>query len=526
MYIPSPAYYHGIVTLPMTNMEDDMDTWKETVLSIVKNTTLTHQQAMMNLADAAVSQEGFWETTPEFDRLHQLGIVCDMSEPRAAYAPRYALPDYEKLMREGCEFLRIKPPKSLDEAIHALQIFYLQVPSVTHMPVYLGNIDMLLDPFVTDANEARSKIARFLDFIGKALPNSFCHANLGPEETLAGRLIVEIETERQEAVPGITLLYDKDITSQSFAEACVQCALACAKPSFANHSVYSQQHLDSPKGYGIASCYNALAVGGGAYTLSRVVLKRAADHAKDIHEFLDSVLPEAVTALSSFMDAKIRFLVEESHFFSSSFLVKEGFLHRDRFTGMFGVVGLHEAVNILMEKEGKDARYGVDEEADALGKLIMDTLESLVQSHSNRYCEISGGHFVLHAQVGIDSDIGISPGARIAIGEEIPLYNHLRHAGKFHKYFPSGTGDIFPFDSTYQKNPSSVLDIINGGFGAGMQYLSTYSADSDVIRITGYLAKRSEMEALDHGEVVQQNNTIWGLGEVHNGRILERKVRS
>jgi YjjI family glycine radical enzyme len=226
------------------------------------------------------------------------------------------------------------------------------------------------------------------------------------------------------------------------------------------------------------------------------------------------------------MDAKIRFLVEESHFFSSSFLVKEGFLHRDRFTGMFGVVGLHEAVNILMEKEGKTARYGVDEEADALGQLIMDTLESLVQRHTNGYCEISGSHFVLHAQVGIDSDIGISPGARIAIGEEIPLYNHLRHAGKFHKYFPSGTGDIFPFDSTYQQNPSSVLDIINGGFGAGMQYLSTYSADSDVIRITGYLAKRSDMEALDNGEVVQQNNTIWGLGEVHNGRILERKVRS
>jgi hypothetical protein len=64
----------------MTNKEDDMDRWKETVLNIVKNTTLTHQQAMMNLADAAVSQEGFWETSPEFDRLHQLGIVCDMSE--------------------------------------------------------------------------------------------------------------------------------------------------------------------------------------------------------------------------------------------------------------------------------------------------------------------------------------------------------------------------------------------------------------------------------------------------------------
>jgi YjjI family glycine radical enzyme len=503
-----------------------MDTFKDTVLKIVKDTTLTHQQAMIMLADAAVSQEDFWKTSPAFETLHRLGVVCDIGEPRVPYSPRYALPDYEKLMREGCQFLHLNPPKTLDEAIHVLQIFYLQVPSVIHMPVYLGNIDTLLNPFVTDLDKARPKIERFLDFIGKALPNSFCHANIGPRETNAGNLIIELETKRKEAVPGLTLLYDKTITSQAFATSCVQCALACSKPSFANHAIYSRQQMYHPQGYGIASCYNALSIGGGAYTLSRVVLKRAADQAKNSEHFLNTVLPEAVSVLSDFMDSKIRFLVEESHFFSSNFLVKEGFLHRNRFTGMFGVVGLHEAVNILMEKDGKSGRFGKDKEADALGQLIMETLEHLLTRHVNSYCEISGGHFVLHAQVGIDSDIGISPGARIAIGEEIPLYDHMRHAGRFHHFFPSGTGDIFPFDSTYQNNPSSVLNIIDGGFTVGMQYISTYSSDSDVIRITGYLAKRSDMELLDKGNVVQQNNAIWGLGEVHNGRVLKRKVRS
>ncbi len=53
----------------------------------------------------------------------------------------------------------------------------------------------------------------------------------------------------------------------------------------------------SPHGYGIASCYNALAIGGGAYTLSRIVLKRAADHAKNIDHFFERGIATSSTNL-------------------------------------------------------------------------------------------------------------------------------------------------------------------------------------------------------------------------------------
>ncbi len=501
-----------------------MDFTPESILKIITDTTLTHQQAMMNLADLAVSHPQAFEVPQEYVEWEKVGVLCDMGEPRLPYAPRYLLPDYEKLMTNGCEFLRLPRPLKLADAIQTLQIFYLHVPSVTHLPVYLGNIDTLLEPFVLGMHEteARVQIRRFLDFISRTLPNSFSHANIGPVETVAGLMIVEIEAERQDAVPGLTLLYDRELTSRSFAEACVRCALSCAKPSFAHHGAC---RLENARPYGIASCYNALNIGGGAFTLSRIVLKRAADAANGIDDFFNRVMPQATQALCRFMDEKIEFLVERSHFFTSSFLVKEGFLSKDAFTGMFGVVGLHEAVNVLMKKEGKQARFGKDEEANALGHKIMQRLEQLVHTHQNPHCGASGGHFVLHAQVGIDSDIGISPGARIAIGEELPLYQHLRHAGEFHHYFPSGTGDIFPFDETYERNPSAILDIIDGGFASGMRYFSTYGKDSDVIRITGYLVKKSDMEALARGETVLQNNVIWGLGEARHGRILERKVR-
>ena len=132
---------------------------------------------------------------------------------------------------------------------------------------------------------------------------------------------------------------------------------------------------------------------------------------------------------------------------------------------------------------------------------------------------------MLHAQVGTDADSGISPGTRIAIGSELPLYDHIRHAALFHKYFPSGTGDIFPFDSTAAKNPEAVLDIFKGAFDSGMRYISTYSSDSDVIRITGYLVKRSDMDALEKGEAVLNDTVVLGLTSRQKSKIEERKVR-
>ncbi len=495
----------------------------ESALRIITDTSLTHEQAMMNLSRLP-AQAFFTFLIPEgYERLTELGVISDLGEGYAPYCPRYLLPDYAKLMTDGCKFLRIDPPKDLFEAIEALKMFYRHVPSVTNFPVYLGRLDRLLDPFIEDVEEARRLIKHFLIFIDRTISDSYAHANIGPEETLAGNLLLDCGYELQNAVPGMTMLYDSDITPDAFANKCVRNALAYANPSFADHKTYQDQY---PVEYGIASCYNLLPVGGGAYTLSRLNLHEAANQAENEGDFFCRVLPEAVTAMHAFMDAKIKFLVEESLFFRSNFLVQEGFLKRELFTGMFGMVGLAECVNALCKKAGKSFRFGYSPEADALGVAIMERLKALIEAHQCPYCEISGNHYSLHAQVGIDSDIGTSPGARIPIGEEIPLYEHLRHAGMFHPFFHSGTGDIFPFEVTLKNNPDSLLDIIRGAFSVGMRYFSTYASDADVIRITGYLVKRSDMEKLARGEAVQQHNALWGLGEVRNAKILERKVRT
>ena len=120
----------------------------------------------------------------------------------------------------------------------------------------------------------------------------------------------------------------------------------------------------------------------------------------------------------------------------------------------------------------------------------------------------------------------ISPGTRIPIGEEPEnLADQMEVLSHFHHYFPSGTGDLFPIDRTIHQNPEYVLDIMKGAFQKNLRYLSFYSNDSDVIRITGYLVKKSEMDKLKQGKSVLQDTVALGLGAAENGKILERKVR-
>lgn len=497
---------------------------KESVLEIIKNPSLTYEQQTYGLAKLAENQLPYPSGADEkfFELVHK-GIICDLDEGHAPYAPRYILPDYDKLLKEGCGFLRLKPAKTLAEAINTLLIFYHHVPSVTRFPVYLGSIDKLLNPFIIDEKEAREQIKWFLINLDRTIDDSFSHANIGPEETLAGNIIIDLEKELQNVTPNLTILYDEDKTSNKFAIKCVESSLICANPAFANDKMFRE---DFKGDYGIASCYNGLPIGGGAFTLSRLRLNKIAEDSKSTEEFFNVKLPEAIDAMTKFMESKIRFIAEETPFFTSNFLVTEGFIKLDRFVGLFGMVGMHECVNKLMELDNKKLCFGKDQDANELGVKILDLIKERVDSFESKYGKIWGNRFILHSQVGAAGDEGTTAGVRIAIGEEIPLYDHLRQAGMFHKYFPSGIGDHFPFDHTANENPQAVLDIFNGGFAAGMRYISVYPEDGDLIRVTGYLVKKSDLEKINSGKQVSYDTIQYAQDPLNKYGILHRKVRS
>lgn len=106
------------------------------------------------------------------------------------------------------------------------------------------------------------------------------------------------------------------------------------------------------------------------------------------------------------------------------------------------------------------------------------------------------------------------------------MYDHLRHSARFHRFFPTGCSDIFAFDITGRDNPAAMLDIVKGAFSLGHKYMAFYAADSDLVRITGYLVKRSEIEKWDSGEAVLQNTTQLGAPTYKSAHLADRKVRS
>ncbi len=491
------------------------------VKDIIKDTTLTYEQKVLALAKAAENSINVLNIDEETQKYRDEGVICDLFEGNAPYRPRYIVPDYERFLSKGSKFLGLEPPKNIWEATNHLLILYRHVPSITSFPVYLGNIDYLLDRFIKDEEESYQAIKLFLLHIDRTITDSFCHANIGPKATKAGSLILRASKELNTSIPNITLKYS-DETPNDFALEAIATSLETAKPSFANHEMFSKEFGND---YGIASCYNGLPIGGGSFTLVRMNLAKLRPIAKNTDDFLNNLLPHVVSKMAAYMDERIRFLVEESGFAESNFLVKEELIAMDRFTAMFGMVGLAEIVNHLLDAKEEADRYGHSKTADELGIRIITRLEEEVNKYNSPYCKFSNGKFLLHAQVGIDTDVNISPGCRIPIGEEPEMLDHIMHSSYFHKFFPSGIGDIFRFDSTVKNNMNYVLDVLKGAMKVGMRYISFYSSDSDVVRITGYLVKRSDMEKLDTGEAVLNGSAVLGLGAVKNQHVLDRKER-
>lgn len=493
------------------------------VLDIVTSKGLTYEQKVVALAHAAENSLEVLEIPEKTRHYMETGAICDLDEGHAPYRPRYIMPDYEAAVKKGCEFLQLDPPKDLDEVIQFLEILYRHVPSITSYPVYLGSIDRLIEPFLEGVSdeEAEKKLRLFLIYLDRTITDGFCHANLGPEETRTGRIILKLEKELQNAVPNLTLKYDPDITPDSYGELALYTSLYCANPAICNH----RMHKDTYGDYGISSCYNILPIGGGSYTLTRIVLPKLVPEAESREQFLTETLPDCLQRMGDYMNERIRFLVEESNFFETSFLSREGFISRDKFLAMFGVVGLAECTNLLMDDP--DKIYGSDQEADELADQIMQVIAEYAETSKALYSEVFHDHFALHAQVGIDSDHGITSGVRIPVGMEPErMYDHLRHSARFHRFFPTGCADIFSFDPTGRNNPAAMLDIVKGAFSLGDKYISFYASDSDLVRITGYLVKRSEMEKYYEGEAVLQNTVYLGGDNYRNAHLENRKVRA
>lgn len=489
---------------------------------IVNNPTLGPAQKARALSVEAENALPYMPLDAETRAALDAGVICDMFEGHAPYKPRYVLPDYAVLLAQGSAWLELPAPQTLDEALNCLMIAYHHVPSVTGMPVFIGHLDDLLLPFCNDISDEAlyTKLRLFWRYIDRVLPDAFLHANIGPTDNRVARMILRVDAELGQIAPNLTFLYDPSISTEDILRQAVTNITTCSKPHIANHPLHKAAFDD--KGYAIVSCYNALPLGGGASTLTRMNLLEVARRAQDAEDFLTRTLPHYVDLNFRLTQARIDYLYDQSGFFHS-FLVEEGWIDPTRFTAMFGIFAMAEAVNHLQTLAGAAGRYGHDAKANALGHAISARLAELVQARPLRH--VWRGHAMLHSQAGLSTDTGLTPGVRIPYGTEPDPVTHVQALAPHHQFYPSGISEILTLDETVKANPQAVLDLCKGAFACGMREFTANVGGNDLVRVTGYMIRLSDVARHNAELGSRTNTTALGAEAAKLTGILARKPR-
>jgi YjjI family glycine radical enzyme len=449
-------------------------------------------------------------------------VICDMYEGHAPYKPRYVLADFSVVLRDGSDYLELPAPRTLDEALNTLMIAYHHVPSITGMPVYIGQLDDLMLPFCDGVpdDELDAKIKLFWRYLDRTLPDAFMHANVGPTDNRVARAILRVDAELKQIAPNLTFRYDPKVSSDEILALAVGNIVACSKPHIANHPLHAEAF--DARGYGIVSCYNALPLAGGASTLTRLNLKKVAQRSEGEAQFFAEVLPRYVALTFRLMRARIAYLFGQSGFFES-FLVAEGWIDRDRFAAMFGIFAMAEAVNILQDKAGRPGRYGMDAAANSLGHRVSSRLAELVAARPLE--NVWRGRAMLHSQAGLSTDAETTPGVRIPYGSEPDPVSHIRALAPHHQFYPSGVSEILTLDETVKANPDAVLQLCKGAFASGFREFTANVASNDLVRVTGYMIRLSDVQRYNEAKGSRTNTTALGAEAAKLTGILARKPR-
>ncbi|SQD07006.1 glycine radical enzyme, YjjI family [Escherichia coli] len=63
-----------------------------------------------------------------------------------------------------------------------------------------------------------------------------------------------------------------------------------------------------------------------------------------------------------------------------------------------------------------------------------------------------------------------------------------------HAYYYSGISDILTLDETIKRNPQALVQLCLGAFKAGMREFTANVSGNDLVRVTGYMVRLSDLE--------------------------------
>jgi len=523
MSLPPAFNFYEDLDLGLT--AETLPEFKKQVAAILHSKILLGDQKLDALADSAYKTLPYPPVSEKARQWIRDEKICLLSEGPAPYHPRYLAPYYDRILQNGSELLDLKPARDVHEATASLLTAYRYLPSGRH-PVFIGRLDELFEPYLDSApeSETRATLRSFWMLVDRLFPNAFVHANIGPARSRAGQMLLEIDRE-QKTITNMTLRYDPQSTDRDFALEALLNGMLLAKPYFLNHAMMLQ---DWGPDYAVASCYNDMRLGGGVYTLVRLNLKQVLQGVDaPLETVLGEIIPEAARLQMEVINSRIRYLVEEIGWFEKNPILQEGLLDAEKFTAYAGVYGLAEGVNGLMAAWGKpEARYGHNPEANAAANQIVERLAREIAALPAQYCAGTANRAAFHAQVGISSDVGVTPGVRVRGGDEPALYDHLRTEAPHHRWISGGVSTILEFDQTAEQNLEAVLKIVEGGFKLGIRNVSIGSVNSEYIRVSGYLMRRSDLEAAKAEKSIRHDSSLLAVDVFKNRPYdLHRRTR-
>lgn len=487
------------------------------LLNIMANPRLTFNQRLKNMARLAENSADLVRYSDLSGEYFENGVIKDLLDGKTPCRARYCVPDYELFLKQGSEFLELEPPADIWEAVGNLLCLYHNIPSEGGTPVYMGNPDRLLEPYVRDEAEAEKAIRFLLIHVDRTFSNAFCHMNLGPEATRTGQLILRLTKEMKRPCPNLTMLYRPDMPA-GYLKLAIETAMTAIKPGFANDLLYRKEMGN----YAVVSGCNALPVGGCGLTQVRLNLNRLPELSGGPEDLLNRILPRAVTAACDAIDSRSSFIVDDCHYYENNFLYKEGLIKKDRdhTVGLVGFTGLAECVNGVLGLTAAPERFGHGRLANALGQAVMERIRLELDGRQARH-----GRYRLYARAERLGDGTLTEEGQIPAGEEPELFFRLRNFIRLHEGCDAGCGGLFPFDETVKDNPGYLMNILNGAFFQGARYLSFYSDNTGLARVSGRL-KPPEADNCGRDETGYCEAPVNGAMADKNLRFLSRIARS
>ena len=158
-------------------------------------------------------------------------------------------------------------------------------------------------------------------------------------------------------------------------------------------------------------------------------------------------------------------------------------------------------------------------DVEAAGAASSEAVDSRPLSNAWR------GRALLHSQAGLSDDVDATPGVRIPYGTEPDPVTHVEALSPHHQYYLSGVSEILTVDESIRNNPEAIQQLCKGAFARGFREFTVNVASNDLVRVTGYMVRLSDIRKFNEQQGSRTNTTVLGAEAAEVTGILDRKPR-